>query len=49
VSAQTATASGNSDFRVLTRGLPPPIPPQRQQQEKPRPMLAANDDLPFLE
>jgi len=48
-STQTATASGNAEARVLTPDLPPPIPPQRQQQVKPRPTRAANDDLPFLE
>jgi len=48
-SAQTVTASGTGDVRVVTRVLPPPIPPQRQQQAKPRPTPAANDDLPFLE
>ena len=48
-SAQTATASANGDGRILTRSLPPPIPPQRQQPVKPRPTRVANDDLPFLE
>ena len=47
--AQTVTASGTGDVRVLARSLPPPIPPQRQQQAIPRPTRAANDDLPFLE
>jgi len=47
--AKTTTTSGNGDGRDPTRSLPPPIPPQRQQQVKQAAGRAANDDLPFLE
>ena len=46
---QTATTSGNGDGRNQVRSLPPPIPPQRQQQVKPPEARAANEELPFLE
>jgi type IV secretory pathway TraG/TraD family ATPase VirD4 len=47
--AQMATALGNSNGCDQSRSLPPPIPPQRQQQVKPPTERAANGDLPFLE
>lgn len=49
VRTKMSTVPGNGDGRDQDRSLPPPLPPQRQQQVKPPWLRAATDDLPFLE